>query len=177
MSVPATARFSDDGETYADDGRYRLWLDIALPFFRNRTCAGLMMNPSTARVENGHLISDPTVARLIGFARRERCDRLIVVNVLGLRLTDSKQLVRYRYPASVGNPLNDVCIREAFTTADVRIVAWGKMHKMFDERVAAVRTLLRDIGKPVYALKINSDGGPGHPLYLPSGAELREWRP
>lgn len=176
MKYPATARFSDDGKTYADDGRYRLRLDIQLSkLLSDRTCVGLMMNPSTACVTNGYLISDPTVTRLIGFAKRERCSRLIVVNMLGLRLTDSKQL--HLHPDPVGNPLNDLCIHEAFDKADVRIVAWGKLHKRFADRERHVRTMLRRMGHMVYALKTNSDGGPSHPLYLPSDAPLKEFQP
>jgi hypothetical protein len=64
-ALRATARFSDDGETYSEDGRYRLWLDIRLHEREiTRTACVLLMNPSTARVKNGFLVPDPTVAKV-----------------------------------------------------------------------------------------------------------------
>lgn len=175
-ALRATVRFSDDGVFYADDGRFRLWLDVQLhDSLFHRTATALMMNPSTARAENGYLVPDRTVSKLCQFARRELCDRLIVVNVFGVRLTDSRKLHQQQNP--VGNPLNDRCIEEAMLTADVRIVAWGRLHRFLVPRADAVRQLLRDVGKPVHALHINDDGSPGHPLYLPAATPLLEFQP
>jgi hypothetical protein len=174
--LPATARFSDDGKRYADDGKFRLWLDIRLHDRRvERTACVLLMNPSTARVDNGFLVSDPTVTKACGYARRELCDRLIVVNASAIRLTNSKLL--HKQPSIVGNPLNDACIREALQVSQVRLAGWGRLHKDLAWRDAELRTLLREIGLPLHALRINQDGSPGHPLYLPALAPLLNFQP
>lgn len=174
----AEARFSDNGSRFAADGRYRHWLDIRLE--KNAEGVGttacvIGMNPSTARVENGLLVPDPTVTRFCGFARREGCARLIVVNAFGVRLTESRLLHKQVRP--VGNPLNDMCIRNALHSADVRIVAWGRLHKDLAWRDRELRELLRRCGLPLRALKVNDDGSPGHALYLAADSPLFPFTP
>lgn len=178
--LAAAALFSDDGHNYDFDGKYRLWLSISLAGLpgggcSTRTMCGLLMNSSTARVDDdGFLIPDPTVARMCRYGVREQCGRLIVVNACGVRLTDSKQLHKQENP--VGNPLNDECIRSAMRLADVRIVAWGNLHPSLAWRAEELRVLLREF-TPLHALAINSDGSPGHPLYLRANAPLLSFHP
>ena len=65
--LQATARFSDDGATYAVDGKFRLWLDIylhadgRLPTVYKTAC-GLLMNPSTAKVVDADLVFEKHAA-------------------------------------------------------------------------------------------------------------------
>jgi len=71
------------GAIVSDDGlyRYRLWRrwDAECP-----TMVWIMLNPSTADAE----VDDPTIRRCIGFARREHCGGIEVVNLYALRATN-----------------------------------------------------------------------------------------
>ena len=60
-------------------GRYRYRLDRR--WGDGRTMGFIMLNPSTADAEN----DDPTIRRCIGFAKREGCDAIAVVNLYALR--------------------------------------------------------------------------------------------
>lgn len=171
----ATAKFSDDGATFSDAGQYRLLLDIEINAALSRVACALMMNPSTAHVVDGRLKPDRTISKFCGYAAREGCGRLLVVNAFGIVLTDSKLLHKTSQPT--GNPLNNDCIADALERADLIIAGWGRLHKTLRWRDTEVREILRHVGKPVHALAINDDGSPGHPLYLSSDAPLLDFRP
>lgn len=90
--------------------------------------------------------------------------------------TDSRKL--HKTPMPVGNPLNNVCIAEALVVSNVLLVAWGRLHPSLFWREREVRALLRNSNRPpTYALALNKDGAPAHPLYLPISAPLLEFRP
>ena len=83
------------GAVISDCGNYRYLLtrEISEPLFsRGPACCFVMLNPSTADAQQ----DDPTGRRCMGFARREGCVGLSVVNLYGLRATK---------PASYGLPL------------------------------------------------------------------------
>jgi hypothetical protein len=144
------------GATYSHCERYRylLWIswDPRLPL-----CGFVMLNPSTATEQE----NDPTVERCERRAREWGYGGLVVVNLFAFRSTDPKAL---RQSADPVGPLNDELLVDALRGCEVIVCAWGQ-HGDYRSRAAKVRRLLA--GKPLSALKLNGDGTPSHPLYLP----------
>lgn len=152
------AHFSDD-RVY----RYTLWRSWSgQPY-----CLFVMLNPSTAdEVQN-----DPTVERCERRARGWGFGGLIVCNIFALRSTDPSRL--YSHPDPIG-PENDAAIRAAALRAGLTICAWGK-HGWLRDRGTQVRELLRKEGIAPSYLRMNRDGSPGHPLYLPYALQPEVW--
>lgn len=151
------AEISDCG-TY----RYSLWRAWAplLP-----TCVFAMLNPSTADATE----DDPTIRRCIGFARREGCGRLVVVNLYSLRSTDPRVLGRHPYP---NGPYAARIIAETLSAADGPVIcAWGSDPAARDQ-AGFMLDLIRAYGKVPMCLGQNKDGQPKHPLYLRVDAPL-----
>lgn len=148
----STAVFGGENNIY----RYRLsriW-DKTLP-----KLLFSMLNPSKATAER----SDPTVTRCIGFAAMLGFGGLEVVNIFALRSTDPEALYDHWEPVGADN---DDHIIEARRECGMVICAWGK-HGVLQDRGAKVHRLLKELG-PVHCLKLNRDGSPGHPLYIPA---------
>lgn len=140
--------------------RYRLWRywnegEAALVF--------IMLNPSTA----DEVDSDATITRCILRAKRMGYGGLEVVNIFALRATDPAVLYSHRAP--VGEE-NDGHIRGVCETAMHKggqiILGWGR-HGAIGGRGEAVRRMLDDRQIDTYALVLNKDGSPKHPLYIP----------
>lgn len=128
----------------------RTW-DAAKP-----RCCFVMLNPSTADASE----DDPTIRRCIGFAKAWGYGSLEVVNLFAFRATDPTQLSK-----TVLNQVgieNDSYIAKAVENASVVVCAWG----CFKPATERARQVLAMIPKPHY-LKLNKDGVPCHPLYLP----------
>jgi hypothetical protein len=119
----------------------------------------IMLNPSTAdEFEN-----DPTVERCERRARSMGYGGLTVLNIFALRSTDPKGL--YESDDPIG-PLNDRVIELLTEGAWSVICGWGT-HGKFMARGQQVCSHLRSAGVVTMALKLNKDGSPGHPLYVP----------
>jgi hypothetical protein len=127
----------------------------------------VMLNPSTADAHT----DDPTIHRCIGFARREGCGALIVVNLFALRTTDPYALAAHRDPIG---PDNDQILHDAVNRDALVIAAWGA-HGTLLGRGAAVARLL-EAARP-QCLGLTAHGHPRHPLYLPATAPLAPFTP
>lgn len=133
-----------------------------------------MLNPSTAdEVKN-----DPTVRRCIGFAEREGCTSLEVLNLYALRSTDPAGLWTTDDPVG---PENDRWIESTVKKADLVVIAWGAIPYTRvpggSERAARTVSLLRQASSvPVQCLGVTKDGYPRHPLYLPGNSPLNTYR-
>jgi hypothetical protein len=158
----STAIFSD-----CEDYRYALTRQWASD--NSRRAVFVMLNPSTADERD----NDPTIARCIGFAQRERCGSLTVVNLFALRATDPSVL--RVHPDPVG-PENDEMIRASCTTGSPLVIcAWGVMGA-WQNRDVTVSAMLLLAGVPLVRLGPTTSGGhPRHPLYLPNAATLHPW--
>ena len=140
-----------------DEYRYvlhRAW-DDSLP-----TAMFLMMNPSTADVH----VDDPTVYRCQTFARSWGFGSVYVANTFAYRATDQTQLVDVADPIG---PDNDWHILQMASLSKLIVLAYGRPHKKLRARGAEVSQMLRQFGYNLYALMLNADGTPRHPLYVP----------
>lgn len=120
------------------------------------------LNPSTAD-END---DDPTIRRCIGFARREGCARLVMLNLFAVRTPDPDVMKAVSEPIG---PLNDAVL-EHYTTSSrhlVVVAAWGVhgAHRDRGREVARRQCALMCFGK-------TKDGHPKHPLYLKATTPL-----
>ncbi len=144
--------------------RYLLWRrwDPSLP-----VANFLMLNPSTA----DERVLDPTCTRARRYAERWGYGALIVTNVFGWRATDPAALRQVDDPVGPGN---DRAILRAAAQSDLLVCAWGN-HALLEGRSAAVRRLLREAGVALHALRLNANGEPAHPLYLPGSLAATPW--
>jgi hypothetical protein len=125
----------------------------------------LMLNPSTA----DEFQLDPTCARARGYAERWGYGGLIVTNVFGWRATDPNAMKAVKDPVGPGN---DAAIVRAAKEAAVVVCAWGN-HGAHQERSARIKVLLK--GFKLHSLRVNANGEPAHPLYLPGKLTPSTW--
>lgn len=144
--------------------RYHLWRRVGAG---DRKLAVIGLNPSTAdAVKN-----DPTIARLCVRAQRLGFGELHMLNLFGWRSTDPHVLTQVDDPMG---PDNDSWILDVAGEADMVLCAWGT-HA--GARSTAVAAMLRDRGIKLHALRLNDDGSPAHPLYLPYELQPQLWEP
>jgi hypothetical protein len=135
--------------------RYALWRiwNPARPFWMM-----VLLNPSTATEQE----SDPTVARCCTRAGRGGAGGLVVVNCGAIRETNSAKACAAADPIG---PFNECWIRSLIPTCDLHIGGWGpKAARFGGDRL--VLQIFRDAEVPLYALKLNQDSTPRHPLYV-----------
>ncbi len=126
-----------------------------------------MLNPSTA----DETVLDPTCSRARDYAERWGYGALIVTNVFAWRATDPADMKAARDPVGRGN---DRAILAAARAAALVVCAWGN-HGAHLGRAARVRELLGQAEIALYALRVNANGEPAHPLYLPGALRARRW--
>lgn len=157
---------TDTGATFSECGKYRydlwrLW-DANKP-----TLTFIMLNPSTADdVDN-----DPTVERCQRRAIKGGYGQLRIVNLMAYRATDPDELLPL-CAADREGPENSYYLQNAMRDAGTVICGWGKKGHLGPVRWVVNRS--RGMGVPLFALKINKDGSPQHPLYIPYSKEP-EW--
>lgn len=152
------------------DGLYRY--SLLRDWSPEDTMLFIMLNPSTADAD----LDDPTIRRCIGFAQREGCGALEVVNLFAFRATDPADMKAAEDPVG---PNNDQTIREALHASEAPkhvVCGWG-VHGSFMDRDKAVYELVWNMGYQPMALGVTKDGHPRHPLYLKNDAPLVPWRP
>lgn len=132
----------------------------------------IMLNPSTAD-EN---VADPTITRVVNFAKDWGLGGVEVVNAFSLRSTDPEVL---HVHASTGaldpfgtlrNADTDAHIAAAIERAEILMVGWGVhlMKRPMLYRVRELRTIVDD--RPAHAWDVTKHGAPKHPLYVHSDA-------
>jgi len=125
----------------------------------------LLLNPSTATEKK----NDPTIRKCIGFATRWGFAELVIVNVYAFCSTDPAGLWTVDDPVG---PENDAAIAEVAGQVEKLVCGWGKHAR--SERIERVAELL--VGREVFALAVNRDGSPQHPLYIPDSTELQRYK-
>lgn len=134
-----------------------------------------MLNPSTADATE----DDPTIRRCMGFARAWGFPGVLVVNAFAWRATDPRELEDAEDPIG---PLNDTYLRSAAHEAGRVIVGWGSHKLLQKNRSEAARARVYAVAEALghdrlEALKINKDGSPAHPLYIPNATQPVPWSP
>jgi hypothetical protein len=145
--------------------RYLLWRrwDEAKP-----AANFLMLNPSTA----DEFQLDPSCTRARNYAERWGFGAVIITNIFGWRSTDPAQLRLVKNPVGRGN---DRAILKAAHEAKLVVCAWGN-HGLHLSRSQRVIALLREQRIPLNFLKMNEQGEPAHPLYLPGSLKPTRWK-
>jgi hypothetical protein len=179
---------SQSGAVFSDCGkyRYRLWRcwNAELP----RVCF-ILLNPSTA----DEIQNDPTIERqcrrveqwtsrtatLFGEASASRFGSIEVVNGCAYRSTDPVALYEIDDPVGDdnGDAIYNAC-RTAIDSEGIIVCGWGgHLLKLGPHGTtlhdALLESLIDDF--PLHALRLNSDGTPQHPLYLPYNLLPRKW--
>ena len=124
-----------------------------------------MLNPSTA----DELKLDPSCTRARRYAEAWGYGSLIVTNVFGWRSTDPNGMKAVKDPVGAGN---DEAIVRAAQESEIVVCAWGN-HGAFLERSSRIRELLKN--RKLHALRVNANGEPAHPLYLPGSLRPRRF--
>lgn len=154
--------------TISPCGKYRY--DLTRRWGSGPNMGFVMLNPSTADAD----VDDPTIRRCIGFAKREGCDGIVVVNLFPLRATDPTVLWATRYPDRFG-PDSDTELQRHLIMVDGPLVeAWGG--DAATRGGEAVEMTLRYLGSRLMCLGKTKDGHPRHPLYVKGDAPLMPLR-
>lgn len=127
-----------------------------------------MLNPSTA----DEVKLDPSCTRTRVYAERWGYGALVVTNLFGWRATDPAHMKAARDPVGLRN---DDAILRAARESDLVVCAWGN-HGAHLGRSAAVLSSLRQSRVRLHALRLNGNGEPAHPLYLPGSLRATPWR-
>ncbi len=126
------------------------------------------LNPSTADAER----DDHTVRRCMGFARREGCGGLLMLNLYTRRCSDPSKLVGSDY-----HPLTDETISDILGQGEVAYVlcAWGS-HRLAGARAGTVLRIVDEAGHMPMCLGTTLGGMPRHPLYVRRDAPILPYR-
>lgn len=152
---------------WSDDTRHRfiLWRDWG-PRCLENFVQFIGLNPSTANeTEN-----DPTLRRVIGFAKGLGAAGVVMTNIFSLRSTNPRALYDCTDHRLADN---DSFLRDVAKFARVTICAWG-CHGGLLRRGEQVAEMLRDDGRRLWCYGKTGNGQPKHPLYLPADSLLRD---
>ena len=142
--------------------RYTLWREWE-PLFNPDYLQVIGLNPSTADEQ----ADDATIRTCTGLAKRLGCGALCMTNLFAWRDRFPSAMRRADEPVGLEN---NAWLLEVAAGAKMVIAAWGA-HGEYRNRAAQVCRLLHRAGINVHALRLNADGSPDHPLYLPSHLE------
>ena len=121
------------------------------------------LNPSTA----DSVKDDPTIRRVKAFAKSWGYGGVYMLNLFPLRTPYPRDLLVWinESDSIVDIRTNDQALKFTAQSCDRIIFAWGSF-KEAKERADVVTTMFNG-----YALKINNDGSPKHPLYVRADTE------
>lgn len=149
--------FNMNGAKFSDCGKYRyvLWRnwDNSKP-----KVMFIGLNPSTAN----ETYNDPTIRRVIGFAKSWGFGGMAMLNLFAIVSPDPKVLATSQDP--VGD--NDGYLETFGTVADTIVFAWGSFREAKDRAVVVSKMFPNAI-----CLKKSAAGNPWHPLYVPANVE------
>lgn len=132
----------------------------------------VMLNPSTADAK----VNDPTIRRCIYFARIRGYGGILVVNLYGIRATDSSTVKLFDDPVG---PANDYWIRWAYDRGEETIVAWGNSVRKVSSAQQRISDVLALVDYPyqshLWCFGRTKSGQPKHPLMLPNNRPLEDY--
>lgn len=142
---------------------------------RGRIATWIMLNPSKADERN----DDPTLRKVMGFARRQHCAGVIVVNLFALVATDPTVLarsIRFNDLDHTQGEYNGSIVLSAMLKADLIVAAWGNLPGVaVRDSSAGVRALVAQ-AKP-RCLGLTDRGEPKHPCRLAYSSRLVTFGP
>lgn len=158
---PSGAVFSED-RAY----RYSLWRRWEPDCHPSRMMAAIGLNPSTA----DEFRSDPTITRLMNYAKKFGYGGIAMLNLFAFRATDPKVMKQCGIPIG---PLNNEAIQSVVAACGNKLLCcWGN-HGEHMKRGAEVVYILDQTELLVF--KITKTGQPSHPLYLPASLLPVPW--
>ena len=128
----------------------------------------LMLNPSTADATH----DDPTIRRCKGFAKREGCETLSVVNLCPFRSSHPDLALNHHETPDWAIQANIDYIVAECHSAKVVIAAYGS-HKLAQK---SMTPLVQSLMPYVKSLGFTKDGAPRHPLYVKADTPLEAMR-
>ena len=134
---------------------YREW-DADLP-----AILFVMLNPSTADGTS----DDPTIRRVVNFAKSWGYGRVYVANLFAFRSTDPKGLRSARDPVG---PENVEIVADLVSKASRTVYAWGNGR--------AEPEWLRSLVRTPYCIQTGKHGVPKHPLFMRKDSSLKAFR-
>jgi hypothetical protein len=163
-AVNGEAEFVDHAE-YSADGTYR-W-SYERRWAPGGTLCWVGLNPGTGDRDAG---PRPTLRKVVGWAKREGCAAVTVVNLFSYRSTDPRALGAT--PIDIVGERTDETIRAASRGAQVTLAAWGanSIVKHRSRDVAGMLVNPQCVG-------LTKDGEPRHPLYVAAVTPLTPYRP
>jgi len=148
---------------FSPDKTYRYWLtriwDEPLPIL----CV-IGVNPSVA----GETENDPTIRKVIGFAKRLGFGGILMLNLAAYVSTDPKKCRDAFSPIGFFNHITNLVHYATEFKATKVVAAWGRNGCHFPEAARAVSSGFQT----VWCWGKNSDGTPRHPLMLPYSTPL-----
>ena len=125
------------------------------------------INPSKARFD----INDPTLLKLVHYAKQEGCGALLLRNLAAYSATDPDELTTADDPCG---PRNDEVLALDPQFA-VRVAAWGNFpNKRVRERLKRSMGIVK-MCSVLHVFGVNKTGEPKHPLYLKNETRVRRW--
>ncbi len=155
--------FENNGAKFSDCGKHRLLLwrlwDDKKPFLMF-----IGLNPSTANAES----DDNTIRKIKAIATSNGFGGVYMTNLFTFISTDPKKL-----NITDGNhPDADFYLCTTANNAEKVICAWGNFEVLGRDK--EVRSLLFD--ERLYALHINKNGSPKHPLYCKNDSPIIDFK-
>jgi hypothetical protein len=130
----------------------------------------VMLNPSTADAEN----DDPTIRKVVEFAKRLGFGAVEVVNLFAFRATDPKELWKLVRTAGVSEAIggaNDSQMRVTIGRCAALLMAYGAYDAKGYMKSRVYWLENRVLGNhPRFMLGKTKEGCPRHPLYVPYSA-------
>lgn len=149
-----------------DDGLHRLWLTRDWDSLKP-TMVVIGLNPSTADATQ----DDPTIRRCIGFAKREGCGALTMLNLYTFRATDPDALFAQPYSQQF-HPENEHAHQTWCLNKSRKVVAaWGAEPRA-NELAIKYAEWADVMGIALWCLGRTKSGQPRHPLYVKGDAPL-----
>lgn len=149
-------------------GQYRYVVyRVCNPVEKPRLLLWVCLNPSKADAS----VTDPSLTRMINFAKAWGYDGICVVNLFAYRATEPADMKAARDP--VGDDA-DYWICQCAGHCEFAIAGWGT-NGSFLKRDEQVRVLFAAMKMPLHVLKLNEDGSPLHPLFAPGSLQPIPW--
>lgn len=140
--------------------RYRLWRRWG----DGPSMTFIGLNPSTADEAK----DDQTIRKCIGFALRNGCEAVEMLNLFAFRARHPADLKAAVDPIG---PKNDATLLQSSQQAQFVVACWGSDGR-FEQRDATVIAMLQDNGIVVKCLGTTQMGLPRHPVMCPYSATI-----